>query len=901
MKKKLILLTIFCLFAKSVFAANEVTLEAEDSDLYGVTLGEDEKGFTGTGYVSFKTHDQSIIEISADVENEGNYCMFLRVLNRRDYAEDGTPFPEKIRSVQIELDEEDEPVIISSQRLPVADNFTEILVNSVFNLNKGENNFYITSLHGGWQLDSIKIVPATDELIARTKPEVNPVNKNSSENVKKVLSYLIEMQGKGIISGQQIYNRSMPEIKAVKEVTGKEPALLGIDLIDYSPTRVQYGTNGVVANNAIKWWKEGGLVSCCWHWNAPMDLINKDEQYKHWYDGFRTQATTFDFPSALNDKNSEGYRAIIRDIDAIAVPLKKMQEAGVVLLWRPLHEASGGWFWWGAHDSDAYIKLYRLVYERLTDYHKLNNLIWVWNGQSEYWYPGEDVVDIISDDIYPPKKKYLCHETEYSAMRASSVKPKLVALSENGTLPDVEKLSEKHSYWSWFCTWNDEFCIDGKKKYSSEYTEAKTLKKYYESQYVITRDELPSFVEKEKVLSEKTSSEQNKVISVNKNAQSKKEEIKSLNGTEYIRLERVMNKIKKGEDVTIAAFGGSITTGYNSNPINKNSWAAITGQWFKDKAKEYNCNLKFMNEGVSGTDSVFGSVRVQDHLLNNKVDFVFLEFAMNDQWLEKEVRNRSYEGVIRQIENNSETGIMALFVNERFGSQSGQQSEQQPICEYYDIPYVSWKDCAKEEYGQNVNWDQWFDGQEGIHPSNKGHAKIAEYITARLEKIWTSLPEENNLRDVNKELPVPFSKLNYEKVTFFTNENITPLTNTGWENSSPVHPEWVSHGNAKQGWSTTKEGAELTFKIKAHGINVLYSESDSFRDCEAFVECTDGTKGAKVKMACAQASRKGYLGWAAHEVVCGEEEKEYILHVTCPKRRKTDQGKPCNIIGFIVY
>ena len=71
--------------------------------------------------------------------------------------------------------------------------------------------------------------------------------------------------------------------------------------------------------------------------------------------------------------------------------------------------------------------------------------------------------------------------------------------------------------------------------------------------------------------------------------QLQKEENKMIKEKEYVRLQNVMNKIKKGENVTIAAFGGSITTGYNSSPINKNSWAAITGQWFKDKAEESFC------------------------------------------------------------------------------------------------------------------------------------------------------------------------------------------------------------------------------------------------------------------------------------------------------------------------
>lgn len=372
-----------------------------------------------------------------------------------------------------------------------------------------------------------------------------------------------------------------------------------------------------------------------------------------------------------------------------------------------------------------------------------------------------------------------------------------------------------------------------------------------------------------------------------------------MNEKETARIENVMARLRRGEEVTVAAFGGSITTGYASSPITEKSWAALVGQWWKNKAAECNGKVRYMNEGVSGTDSAFGAARVQDHLLNNNVDLVILEFAMNDQWLETNVRKRSYEGVIRQIEADSKRGILALYVNERTAPQKGQQYEQQPICEYYHIPFVSWKDCANKEFNNKPNWDSWFDGSEGVHPNNDGHAQIAKYIIEKLDDIWSKLPADKDLAPIATELPKPLTDTSYQYLTFYTSDNIEPLTNTGWEKTSPVHNEWVAHGQAHEGWSTTKELAELTFKVHASSINVLYAESDGFRDCEAWVENPDGTKGKVVAMRNAQASRKGYLGWCCHEVVNGTEAKDYILHIRCPKRRPVDQGKETDIIGFI--
>lgn len=125
-----------------------------------------------------------------------------------------------------------------------------------------------------------------------------------------------------------------------------------------------------------------------------------------WYKGFNTEAANIDLTKIMNGENKEGYDLLMKDIDAIAQQLLILQEAKVPVLWRPLHEAAGGWFWWGASGPDAYKKLYILLYDKLTNDYGLNNLIWLWNGQDKDWYPGDAYVDIIGEDIYPGEKVY---------------------------------------------------------------------------------------------------------------------------------------------------------------------------------------------------------------------------------------------------------------------------------------------------------------------------------------------------------------------------------------------------------------------------------------------------------------------------------------------------------------
>ena len=195
----------------------------------------------------------------------------------------------------------------------------------------------------------------------------------------------------------------------------------------------------------------------------------------------------------MNGEDEEGLNLLRQDIENVAAELLKMQEAGVPVLWRPLHEASGGWFWWGAEGADTYLKLYKYLFHILTDEYQLNNLIWVWNGQSADWYPGDEYVDIIGVDVYAGEREYSSQVNAFLTAHDSASSNKMVVLSENGTMIDPELSMRDRAMWGFFCTWSGEFVMqDGiRKKYSEQYTEIEMLKKVYGSEYVITRDELP--------------------------------------------------------------------------------------------------------------------------------------------------------------------------------------------------------------------------------------------------------------------------------------------------------------------------------------------------------------------------------------------------------------------------
>ena len=372
-----------------------------------------------------------------------------------------------------------------------------------------------------------------------------------------------------------------------------------------------------------------------------------------------------------------------------------------------------------------------------------------------------------------------------------------------------------------------------------------------------------------------------------------------------IRIQNVLAKIRRGESVTIATLGGSITTGYCSNPIGEKSWAAQTKNWFENIANKSGAKINFLNEGVSGTDSAFAVARVQDHIIKNKADLVVLEFSVNDLWLEAAIRNKTYEGVIRQIMNNSETAILALFINIKCDDSGvelpSQQKEQQPICDYYQIPFVSWKDEVLA-VGSAADFEAFYDAPETVHPNNAGHASIAGFICKKLQGYWDELPADEEIPAPNHTLPAPKESDKFEFVEYYHKDNIKPASNDGWEiGGTPEHDDWIVRGNVRQGWQTNKADGEITFEVEGSVIGVTYCESDQYKNASAWVSSPDGKNSDKIYLNCYSEIRKGYYGWAYKTLVSGDKVQKYILHVKASDLSGKDkEGKFCNITGIIV-
>lgn len=373
--------------------------------------------------------------------------------------------------------------------------YTDAVVKGVM-LKAGTHEIRITKSWGWIMLD--KLTVKTDAGISDDVYNVSDqlINPNADAAAQQLFSYLCDSYGKYTLSGQVCdYGLDGAEFKAIHDVTGKYPAICGLDFMDYAPSRTARGAKGFSVDTALKIHEAGGIVTFCWHWNAPDKYLkdgNDANGNPRWWQGFSTANVTFDIDAVMNGKDNEGKALLDADIAEIAKQINILRDAGVPILWRPLHEASGGWFWWGAKGAEPYKQLWKYLYDQLTNQYGCSNLIWVWNGQAANWYPGDEYVDVIGEDIYADAHSYGAQNAKFAELLEYPETNKITALTENGVVFDIDSVIASNARWAWFGTWSGGFVTTGN-GYSEQYTEKSIIKKAYDSEYVITLDELPKW------------------------------------------------------------------------------------------------------------------------------------------------------------------------------------------------------------------------------------------------------------------------------------------------------------------------------------------------------------------------------------------------------------------------
>ena len=350
----------------------------------------------------------------------------------------------------------------------------------IVELSDGSNQLEIGGGWGHYEIAGLTLKPAMVPPPPKPGPAV-PVNPEATPAAKSLLRAIAASYGRQTLSGQM----ETQDLDLILKAGADAPAIIASDLIFHSPSMVErQGPPKGHPESLLPLAAKGHIISLMWHWNAPTGLVGNDQF--PWWRGFFADGTTFDLAAALSDPAGADSALLLRDIDAIAVQLTKFDKAGIPVLWRPLHEADGGWFWWGAEGPDTFKKLWRLLFDRLTRHHQLHNLLWVLTVEHSDWYPGDDVVDVASIDIYPEDRDDpLVGRWQKQRDFYDGRKP--LALGEYPGIPDIPRMRRLGVHWAWFCSWSGE--------HGPRLTAPDEIRRIFDSDDVITLRDTPGFLQ----------------------------------------------------------------------------------------------------------------------------------------------------------------------------------------------------------------------------------------------------------------------------------------------------------------------------------------------------------------------------------------------------------------------
>jgi mannan endo-1,4-beta-mannosidase len=247
-----------------------------------------------------------------------------------------------------------------------------------------------------WKQLAYSVVFLSLFLISSTASAATTADPNASAKTQDVLNYLAGLPGKTskrLVSGQWDGGgeRSVGQpLQNGFTTTGYWVGLMGRGYTN------SQGISYTIANpDLINYWNSGGLVSV-------MTFLFNPETGGQWDAGMSNFADIIT-PGTL------AYNNYYAQLDKIAAGFQELQNAGVVVLWRPFPEMNFGWFWWGARDPATFKTAWIQMFNYFTNVKGLHNLLWVYNPNNvspsdsasvTAYYPGAQYVDITGLDIY---------------------------------------------------------------------------------------------------------------------------------------------------------------------------------------------------------------------------------------------------------------------------------------------------------------------------------------------------------------------------------------------------------------------------------------------------------------------------------------------------------------------
>lgn len=291
--------------------------------------------------------------------------------------------------------------------------------------------------------------------------EISPADKNATKETMALYRNLFKLKEKGYMFGHQddlaygvkwSYEKGRSD---VKDVTGDYPAIYGYDLSGLEENNAN-NIDGVPFKKMREYIKDGyargGVITLSWHFHSPLGAAKSAWDTTH-----GTVASVL--PGGANHELFKKW------LDAGAKFISSLKGAhgeAIPIIFRPFHELTGSWFWWGKNECTdfEFITLYRFVVYYLQHEKDLHNLLYAYNTSDNFKteeeflkrYPGDDIVDVLSFDAYqyddPAKSDWFVKNVNNLLAiieKTATERNKLTALAETGyeAIPYAEWWTQK--------------------------------------------------------------------------------------------------------------------------------------------------------------------------------------------------------------------------------------------------------------------------------------------------------------------------------------------------------------------------------------------------------------------------------------------------------------------------
>lgn len=375
-------------------------------------------------------------------------------------------------------------------------NFAPFMLNGIY-LKKGDNRITLQCVSGTAYMDRVEIANGRTVTDGFYTMNTTPIAPNADTRTVKIMNWFGQLYGEKTLTGQQVTIGTNAEIAAIYETAGRLPAIRISDLTFAQSRSPYYDEELTDLALAQEWAELGGLVGYDWTWYSPSDSSH-----------YLSAAADFDFSRAYTESDlsmaspetleriygegeigRETFR-LIQDMDEMAEVLKTLMDNGVTVLFRPLADAGSGGYWW-SESSEAYLWLWRTIVKRFNEYHGLTNIIWVWSGEAADFYPGDEYVDIIGEDIYNLSGD--SGNTRFMGTAYYNAGAVAAAMTDCLLLPDPDVLAQDNARWLWFSLGKGDTLIDENGALTQRYTDNILLERAYNHESFITLDELPDF------------------------------------------------------------------------------------------------------------------------------------------------------------------------------------------------------------------------------------------------------------------------------------------------------------------------------------------------------------------------------------------------------------------------